>query len=215
MNITEPMTMATDFVLAMLCFLFGSILLHAGRKQGSTPIRLWGLAFFATALAAATGGTSHGLALYLSERGHALLWKTTVYAIGVANLLLSAAVVLTAFRGFLRNLLLIVVVGQFVVYGYWMATHDDFSFVIYNYGAAMLGILAVAIWRHLATGPAWAGWVIAGILVSFAAAGIQMSGFTIHKHFNHNDLYHVVQMLGAYLLYRGGMLLGDSDYQRS
>jgi hypothetical protein len=37
-----------------------------------------------------------------------------------------------------------------------------------------------------------------------AAALVQRSGFALHRHFNHNDLYHVVQMLGTWLLYRGG-----------
>jgi hypothetical protein len=48
---------------------------------------------------------------------------------------------------------------------------------------------------------------VAGVMVSFAAAGVQQSGFALHQHFNHNDLYHVIQMAGVYLLYRGGRLL--------
>jgi hypothetical protein len=46
-----------------------------------------------------------------------------------------------------------------------------------------------------------------GMVVSFLAAGVQMSGMTLHRHFNHNDLYHVIQMAGFYLLYRGGGML--------
>jgi len=214
MQITEPMTMATDFVLAMLCFLLGSILVHTGRKQNSVAITLWGAAFFTTALAAATGGTSHGLALYLGAEGQAVLWKATVYSVGLGSLLLLSAVFIAVFEGGARIALLALAVVQFLVYAVWMVRHDDFSYVIYDYGAAMLVILGIAIWRHFTAGSEWARWVIGGIVISFAAAGIQMSGFTIYKHFNHNDFYHVIQMLGTYLLYRGGMALDGPSHQR-
>ncbi|MCP4201501.1 MAG: hypothetical protein GY769_06145, partial [bacterium] len=91
----------------------------------------------------------------------------------------------------------------------WMARHDGFEYVILEYLPAMVFVAVVALWRWIGHG--WPGgpWVIAGILVSFAAAGVQASGFTLHRHFNHNDLYHVIQMVGFYLLYRAGALLAD------
>ena len=45
--------------------------------------------------------------------------------------------------------------------------------------------------------------VVAGVVVSFAGAGVQMSGFALHQHFNHNDLYHVIQMFGLWLFWKG------------
>ncbi len=50
-------------------------------------------------------------------------------------------------------------------------------------------------------------WIIVSIIVGFVGAGIQQSGFSFHKDFNNNDIYHVVQMLGMYLLYYGVMAL--------
>jgi hypothetical protein len=49
---------------------------------------------------------------------------------------------------------------------------------------------------------------VGGILLSFVGAAIQQSGFSLHQHFNHNDLFHIVQMGAFYLLYRGGKVLG-------
>ena len=51
-------------------------------------------------------------------------------------------------------------------------------------------------------------WIVGGILLSFVGAAIQQSGVSLHQHFNHNDLFHVVQMVAFYLLYRGGKALG-------
>ena len=52
------------------------------------------------------------------------------------------------------------------------------------------------------------------------AVGISLFGLAIlalklspHPRFNHNDLYHVIQMGGLYCLYRGALLLGGLDHR--
>jgi hypothetical protein len=46
--------------------------------------------------------------------------------------------------------------------------------------------------------------------VSVLAALVQQSGLTLHRNFNHNDLYHVIQLVALWLLYRGGKLTSPS-----
>jgi hypothetical protein len=46
-------------------------------------------------------------------------------------------------------------------------------------------------------------WLKLGLYVTLLGVAIQQSGCGLHAHFNHNDLYHVVQMVGLYCLYRG------------
>ena len=48
-----------------------------------------------------------------------------------------------------------------------------------------------------------------GVLVSFMAAAVQVNGVALHAHFTHNDFYHVIQMGGMYLFYRGVLVLKD------
>ena len=60
-------------------------------------------------------------------------------------------------------------------------------------------------------GPLVGRWILAGSLVVFAGLWIQQSQWSIHKHFNHNDLCHILFMLGMYFLYRGGLLLRDQS----
>jgi hypothetical protein len=45
--------------------------------------------------------------------------------------------------------------------------------------------------------------------VSVLAAGVQASGFTLHRDFNHNDLYHVIQIAAMILFYAGAKGLRD------
>lgn len=52
-------------------------------------------------------------------------------------------------------------------------------------------------------------WLKSGILVSGIGLLIQQSGWSLHEHFNHNDIYHLVQMLGIYCFYRGAECLHD------
>jgi hypothetical protein len=53
-----------------------------------------------------------------------------------------------------------------------------------------------------------------GILWLKRAIGVSLAGLAVlalrlapHRHFNHNDLYHVIQLGGLYCLYRGAVLL--------
>lgn len=41
------------------------------------------------------------------------------------------------------------------------------------------------------------------------AASVQASGFALHRHFNHNDLYHVIQIAAMVLLFVGARQLRD------
>jgi hypothetical protein len=51
-----------------------------------------------------------------------------------------------------------------------------------------------------------------GVSVSVLAAVVQQSGWSLHQHFNHNDLYHVIQAVGVWLLYRGA-IRGETSAQ--
>jgi hypothetical protein len=50
-------------------------------------------------------------------------------------------------------------------------------------------------------------WLWRGLFVTLVGVAIQQSGWVFHTHFNHNDLYHLVQTVGLYCLYRGARVL--------
>ncbi|MFA7536633.1 MAG: hypothetical protein WCY68_11125 [Desulfuromonadales bacterium] len=205
MTIHEPMTLLTDWLLAGVVLAFSVRL--AGRSR-DWSVRLWATAFFASALAAIAGGAWHGFRPYLAFPADPLLWKLALNAIGLASFCLLAAAVFATLAGLPRNIALSVAAGKFLIYAGWMVTHDAFRFVIYDYGSAMLTVLLLQIPGLLRRRPA-AGWIAGGILVSFVAAGVQATRLAPHPFFNHNDLYHIIQIGAFYLLYRGGRLLAD------
>jgi hypothetical protein len=104
---------------------------------------------------------------------------------------------------------------KFLLFAGWMTSHSDFRYVVYDYAFSMMVILfsqAQAWWVRRDEN---AFWIIGGIAVSLVAALIQRCHYSIHVHFNHNDLFHVVQAAAFYLFYRGGRGLIDRSANNS
>ena len=198
--------MATDFALALLASWLGVRLLGAG---GGRAVRLWAYAFFALAAGAALGGASHGFSLYLGETAKVWTWRATTFSIGFASFFLLAGSAYGALRRTAAGWAATAAFVKLLVYLVWMASHDDFVYVIADYGPSMLAVLGLNLYLWVALGEGAGKWITAGVAVSFLAAGVQLSGFALHRHFNHNDLYHVVQMVGVWFFYRGARDLQD------
>lgn len=208
LTLSEPMTALTDYLLAAVGGWCGARLYRSARHEADLPQRRWALAFFFIGLGALLGGTSHGFALYLGDDAATAIWKATVYAVGVSMWFALAGTIAGSglpdrwrqFLGFINS-------AGLVLYALWMLYHDDFVYVIADYLAAMLAVALLqgyALFRHRGES---APWIIAGVVVTLLGALVQQSGFAMHRHFNHNDLYHVVQIGGLLLLYRGARLL--------
>ena len=138
------------------------------------------------------------------------MWKITTIGMGLASFLLLTAAFTSAFAGPDRQWLIAGAVVKLVIYVGWMLGHDEFRYVIYDYGStlAILLLLVAAERTHGVNGHR--AYIASGILVSIAAAVVQQSGVRLHRHFNHNDLMHVIQMGGLWLLYKGGARLRDA-----
>jgi hypothetical protein len=178
----EPMTVLTDYALAGVSAVLGFRLL------GKT--RLWALAFCALALAALLGGTWHGF--WRSD----VLWKATTLSVGVASFAMVAGSALRTTHGRTLRALVAFASIKLVVYAGWMLAHDDFIWVVADTASALVIVGALHLWR-------FDGWMLAGVAVSVVAGAVQASGLKLHAHFNHNDLYHVVQIVAMFLFYRG------------
>jgi Family of unknown function (DUF6962) len=175
MTILEPLTLATDYLLAIASIVFGTLLWKRGN-------RAWALAFVFTACGSFFGGTFHGF-------GGETWWKLTVYSIGAASLFL------------LMPFLRVAAIAMFVIYAAWMTVHDSFIYVIVDYGLTLLLLAIIMIIRP----SAMSRWVLASVGVSVVAAIVQQAPIPFH-----NDVYHVIQLIALWLLYRGGTLMTSS-----
>ena len=174
--------MITDYVLGAVSIFLSLRLVDASRY--------WALAFFALGLGALLGGSWHGF--WQSD----VLWKAATLSVGVASFGMVAGSANAVTAGRVRTGLIAFAVAKLVAYAAWMLHHDDFIWVIADTASA-LGIVAAL--HVLKRNP----WLLAGVAVSVLAGLAQASGLALHEHFNHNDLYHVLQTAAMFLLYRG------------
>jgi hypothetical protein len=177
--IAVPSTMLTDYALAAVT----GYLAFRLYKSGKSP--WWTVAFVALALTALLGGTYHGFGLPV--------WKATLFLAGIISFSMVVGSAIATTLGSLRKTIVVLAVAKLLVYEAWMTGHDDYLYVIVDTGIA-LAVVAILHRRS---------WILAGVAVSLVAAGVQASGFDLHRHLNHNDLYHLFQIAAMILFYRG------------
>jgi len=211
MTISEPMTMLTDYTLAGVTAWLGWLLFR--KRDGHASRSLWSLAFVALTLGAALGGTYHGFATAISRNVQALLWKSTVLAVGVASFGMLAGSAIATTTNPLRKMLLVIAAGKLALYSVWMLAHDEYVFVIADTGFAMAVVGVLHGWPALRQDRASMR-ILGAVGASALAAGVQASGFTLHRHFNHNDLYHIIQIGAMALFYSGAAELRDRHNER-
>jgi hypothetical protein len=209
--IAEPMTMATDYAIAVVCAWFAARLCFSEDNRRYFCRKAWGTGYFFISFALLLGGTNHGFAPYLSSGTMSLVWTIAYYAAGLSMALLVAGTVASSVpaRSW-RNVFHGLNALGFLVYSTWVTISDDsYRWVIIISIVSFGAIALIQGWTYVTRESKSAKWLIAGVFVSFLSAAVQQSGIDLHVYFNHNDLYHVVQMIGLYLLYRGAELLED------
>lgn len=202
---SEPTTVLTDYALAAVAL---ALAWRLARTRPSLPARLWAAAFAVLAAAAVAGGTWHAIPRGFLPELRELLWSVTYLAIGLADLLLLAGAATAALRGRARLVALALACTRLVVYVPWLLARRDFTVVTLEFGVtlALLAALGLALlWRREPAAVA----VLAGAAVTLAGGLALALRVSLHPHFNNNDLFHVVQMAGLWLFFRGALLLRD------
>lgn len=158
--ITEPMTMATDYVLATLAAVYAWRWRDRVRAGGPAA-GLFVAGLLTIVVAATAGGTSHGFRIALGD-WWGPVWTLTVWSIGASAVLVTAA----ALRA--------------------------------------VGVARAVDAEAAQQGRAWLG---LGFAITAIGGALLVARVSLHQHFNHNDLYHVVQTVGLWAIERGMRLL--------
>jgi len=202
----EQTTAATDIVLAFVAF--GGLVFLSGLSLNSGEpwkISIWSAAIGSIGLAAALGAVAHGL--ILSRTLHHCSWLVLNMALSLAISLFVAGVVydLWGFEVSLKTLPILLITGL----GFYLTTlfypGIFFLFIVYE-GVALVFALAAYIYLTIQQDLPGAYLMAAGILASIIAAGIQANKsvvVTFIWRFDHNGIYHLVQVVGLLLLFAG------------
>ena len=157
MQITEPVTVLTDYALSAASLYFALLLARILGPRNQVSAWLWCAAFLAIAIAALLGGIYHGFATDFDASTLRLLWNVVVYTVGLSS------------------------------------------------GCMVGGIHAAYIKR----GEGTVKWITGGIVVTIIGLIVQRTGFRSHLDFNHNDIFHVIQIAAFYMLFKGACTLRD------
>ena len=200
----EPDVTITDYLLSLACVAFAW---WCWRRRADAY--RWYVVFFITlSLASLFGGTVHGF--IPSGPWSELLWCGVLLSLGGAAVAMWG---ITATLGFspvfarwvmggvalLAALYLSVVIGGF----------RDFWISIVAYLPPAIGMLVVYVRHRRYPGAWWSG--IIGVVLTFVAAGVQVGEFALHPQwFNHNALYHLIQVIALFGIARaaGGRIAG-------
>jgi hypothetical protein len=157
MQITEPVTMLTDYALAAASLYFAYLLARILSPRNRVSAWLWCAGFLASAVAALLGGIYHGFASDFDASTLRSMWNIAVFVMGLSG------------------------------------------------GCMVGGIHAAYVRREDGT----VKWIASGVLVTLIGLTVQQTGFRSHSDFNHNDIYHLIQIAAFYLLFRGARTLSD------
>ena len=199
----QTITSITDFLLAAEVFFL------AGRMSGRPKARFSAAWYFSgvlllLAVAALLGGIDHGF-FEPANLPRYLIQRSDWIALGGVTLCLLMTTAKQFFPPALQRAALFLAVVQFAVNTAAVLAIDSFLDVIVNYVPVMLLLLAMSA-RGLRSGKG-SPQMVAGILILFAASGIQAAGVDVFSPLDRNGLYHLMSMLGVGFLYFGGVRL--------
>lgn len=201
------MTFYTDILLALLAVYCGLQISELyWQKYRLFHFHLsW--AFYTLAFSAFLGAVSHGFGSNFPPLIRQLAWKLTVLSVGFTALFFLLAAFSCIMTYATYSLLRWIPIMAVVIYGFVIWRQSEFSQVLKFCGPAMAFVLIVMIYLYVTTGDRGAGSIITGLVISFGGALLWSARFSLHTHFNHNDIFHVIQMVGLWFIYRGGLAI--------
>jgi hypothetical protein len=206
----EPTTALTDWALSALAVVLGLRLLRMTSPGAVAPLsrRLWAWSFLALTGAALLGGTSHALGPDGYPAARAILWLVTYAAVGLASLFFLAGAAAAVLPPGSRRPAFVLLGLRFVAFAVLVLPSRQLRLVVIDGAFSLLLLLLLALER-IRRGDRAGRPLLAGILVTIAGGLVQSQPLAPHPLFNHNDLFHVLQMAGILLFYRAARALRD------
>ena len=211
-RVTEPDVTLTDYGLALECAVFVGLLY---RKASVQPgLRTWFALFFSSiGVAALAGGTVHGFFLETRTTGYRVLWPTAMIALGSAGLSTWAIGARIQFSSRVARLITLCAMLVYVVYSASVLfVTQSFAFAVGHYlpGVCFLVVVCSLVYRRTRARPVFLA--LLGLLLTLVASGLQQARVGFHPvYFNHNALYHLLEAVALYLIFRGaGWFLATS-----
>ncbi len=209
---TELTTSLTDAILAIESL---GILLVAFRGH-RWHLRIWRWIFGLLAVSALLGSIAHGVEM--PENFRELLWKPLYLSLGMMlALFLVAAIADWSDIATAKRLLPFSIAAGVVFFALTELFNGIFIVFILYEAIVMLSALLIYAFLAYARHQPGAGIICVAILINLLAAGIQSSdlSFTLLMSFDHNGLFHLIQIVGTGLLGLGAYRIAENKKQQN
>ena len=200
--IYEPMTSITDFLIFILGCYYGWYTLSL---LNSVFHLIWGISFFVLGFGALLGGVKHGFGPKFSKTQKKIIWFLTLIFVGISSQCLFLSLFALINNNSINLVVIIILFSHFLLYVFKVLKNDKFLNAIKFYLPVLLISLIISLYTFLVAGYTGAMFISIGIVVTLVASLVQISNIILHKHFNNNDFFHVLQIIGMYFLYIGGL----------
>jgi hypothetical protein len=201
----------TDYFLALEAFLF--VVLLVRHRNDTGRLRFWFVIYFlAASLASACGGTVHGFVNEEQAGAYAILWRATLLAVGVAALANWAIGAHLLFSHRVTRWIVLAAVVQLLAYAVTIIfVSQDFRVAILDNLPAVVFLIVALLLTCLRQPQAGLLVAAGGMSLTLVAAALQQLEIGIHTHFNHNAVFHVIQAIALFMVFRGCRSLIGSD----
>ena len=203
---TEQTTAATDVLMAILAFIITLKVYQSGKGIDLKKTRIWMWVFGLLTFASALGAIAHGF--QMSKLTKLVVWQPLNLSL-VLTICLFAAGVIYDFKKFtLPKTLIPVILVCAIIFFAITVIFPNVLLAVFIKVEAIAMLFALVAYTILASRKTikGAGLMAAGILVTIMAAVIQAIE-TIKVifiwEFDHNGIFHIVQMIGLIILLKG------------
>ncbi|MEO9965336.1 MAG: hypothetical protein ABJF11_06095 [Reichenbachiella sp.] len=201
LQITEPMTWITNWLVAIACFVFGHRLFYDEKADLSQ--KFWALFFFFIGLASIAGGTAHGFINYVGPKFHQMAWLLSGISIFCAQLAVLPMIENSKVRVFVRIFSYV----QLMVMSASVLVFQHFSSVLIDSVVGLIGVvIPISIAHYLKNKDRRSILIIVGVLSNLIPAAIHLMKISINQWFNFNDISHVVMIGCFYIMYQGASI---------
>ncbi|MGA1848204.1 MAG: DUF6962 family protein [Thermoplasmatota archaeon] len=214
---TEQTTAFTDLVLSILAVGFAFYLARSEVKVGSRfRTRIWTMILLFLGLSAGLGAVAHGFEM--SDSLNRSVWHPLNLGLGMTIAFFVIAVIhdISGKRRAKKLIPVMVTVSLLFFLVTVFIPGSFLVFIIYE-ALAMLGALISYFLLTIRKKLPGSGLITMGILLTIIAAGVQASEsveFTLIWEFDHNGLFHIIQMMALPFLVFGATRSKEKGEQR-
>lgn len=201
----EQTTAITDVILAIVSGSGAYWIYRAGKKVDTIKTKTWTISFVLLTIAAVIGSIAHGI--NMSEETNRLIWHPLNLSLGLSVALFVVGVIYDIREFEIPKLYVVMIILSGLVFFGITLIYPGLFFVFILYEAiAMFFALSSYTFLLVTRKLPGSGFMFTGILISITASVVQALpsiSVTVIWIFDHNGLFHLIQIAGLFFLYIG------------